>query len=195
MIGWPGATRTGGLSVKMKGPDGFSGAATPDGFSGAATTCVGPTAGAAAAVLNVITYGALPSPWRVICPAWFFAAMKYSTLPCAMAPGICASQLSPSVRVSGVLMKVVLPCGRACSTATATGDSLRIFMRTVKSRPSGGCAVGLLCSMAGGRGAVAAALSRGRFGSRGFLGGASLRETALSSTAAPPTATAFAEVP
>ena len=167
----------------------------PDGFSGAATTCVGPTAGAEAEALNVITYGALPSPWRVICPAWFLAAMKYSTLPCAMAPGTCASQVSPSTRVSGVLMKVVLPCGRACSTATATGESLRIFARSVKSRPSGGWAAGLLCSMAGDCGGVAAAVSRGRLGSRGFLGGGSRRETVLSSTAGPPTATALAEDP
>src|SRR5439155_347999 len=91
-----------------------------------------------------------PSPWRVACPVSFLAVMKYSTLPCAIAAGICASQVSPSVRVSGMLVKVVLPCGRTWRTASATGDSLLIFVRTRKSRPSGGEVPGLLCSTDGG---------------------------------------------
>ena len=72
-----------------------------------------------------------------------------------MLAGIRVSQVSPVVRASGRLMNSPLPCARACSTATATGESLRILVRTVKSRPSGGGAAATLCWIAGGSGARA----------------------------------------
>src|SRR3954463_3067098 len=76
--------------------------------------------------------------------------MKYSTVPRAIDAGICASHASPSARVIAVLVKAAVPCGLACSTATATGDSLRIFVRTVNSRPSCGGEAGRLYSISGG---------------------------------------------
>src|SRR5436309_15329867 len=116
--------------------------------------------------------------------------MKYSTFPFAIAAGICVSQVSPPVCVSGRSTNVLVPCGRADTTATSTGDSLRMLARTVKSLASGGWLEGLVCSTAGGCGWLALADLREGAASWCFLGAGSALATAFGA-AAPPTATAF----
>src|SRR5438067_9538648 len=57
--------------------------------------------------------------------------------------------------------------------ATATGDSDLILVRTVKSRPSGGCALGLRCSITGGSAALAVRCGRSFFGAGSAAGAGS----------------------
>src|ERR1041385_8707209 len=77
------------------------------------------------------------------------------------------------------MLLLVLPCGRHWRMATSMGESDLIFMRSVKSRPSGGCALALRCSMEGGSGAFEACCSCfSRFGfgascASSFCGGGS----------------------
>src|SRR6266850_93917 len=139
------------------------------------------------------TAGVAPPPPLNVSVYGVLAAMKYSTVPCAMDAGICASQLSPSARVSCVLVKVAVPWGRACRTATATGESLWIFERTVNSRPSVGGEAGRPCWMVGGSEALATVCGLGSFFAR--LG----REGSLLAMALPvaaaPTANALLDDP
>ena len=116
-------------------------------------------------------------------------------VPCAIAAGICACQVSPSALVSGRLTNAAVPCARACRTATATGESLWIRMRMVNGLPSAGGSVGRMYWMAGGSDVLAGAGAlRARLGSA-FGAGASELATVLPGAALPPTAYALLEEP